>query len=276
MYKELPVKKIIINNNNNKPITRISKRHGDIMKKSHLLNGMFAFILVTSFPTTAMATLINLFAFDSGNYTHLGEHDGGDQKTLIGQQDFNNQTDLFTFNSYAMFDLSIIPNQVTITSASITYEFISGSSLNTNGTNETLQAWDVGVNSAVLDVTRNSGDGLGQAIWADIGGGINFGSDNIVVNDPSSVVHLNTAGLNALNVFAAGGANFGIGSSCPFCSGSSVFADENITFTSIPVLSINYEVNAVPLPPALWLLGSGLIGLFGVAKKSKRSDEKNL
>jgi hypothetical protein len=37
----------------------------------------------------------------------------------------------------------------------------------------------------------------------------------------------------------------------------------------IPEVFDNLQFNAVPIPPALWLFGSGLLGLIGIAKKKK-------
>jgi hypothetical protein len=34
-----------------------------------------------------------------------------------------------------------------------------------------------------------------------------------------------------------------------------------------PKLVIEYQTNAVPIPPTVWLLGSGLVGLVGLRKK---------
>jgi hypothetical protein len=34
-------------------------------------------------------------------------------------------------------------------------------------------------------------------------------------------------------------------------------------------MGFNYSISAIPLPPAVWLFGSGLIGLFGLARRKK-------
>ena len=44
----------------------------------------------------------------------------------------------------------------------------------------------------------------------------------------------------------------------------------NITFADIgPALKIVVDIQAVPVPAAVWLFGSGLIGLVGVARRKK-------
>lgn len=44
----------------------------------------------------------------------------------------------------------------------------------------------------------------------------------------------------------------------------------NITFTGInPELKVVVDIQAIPVPAAVWLFGSGLIGLVGVARRKK-------
>jgi hypothetical protein len=46
-------------------------------------------------------------------------------------------------------------------------------------------------------------------------------------------------------------------------------ANMGVAFTSDQVLSGDVVNQPVPIPPALWLFGSGLLGLVGIARRKK-------
>jgi hypothetical protein len=47
-----------------------------------------------------------------------------------------------------------------------------------------------------------------------------------------------------------------------------MLAGQSIDFSA--VVSAQSEVATVPVPGAVWLLGSGLIGLYGIRRKSSK------
>jgi hypothetical protein len=48
------------------------------------------------------------------------------------------------------------------------------------------------------------------------------------------------------------------------------FADRNMMFDPFQPYSITISTSAVPVPAAVWLFGSGLIGLIGIARRKAR------
>lgn len=46
-----------------------------------------------------------------------------------------------------------------------------------------------------------------------------------------------------------------------------VFDHGVITSESVKLLAVDVEVSAIPVPPAAWLFGSGLLGMVGVARR---------
>ena len=60
----------------------------------------------------------------------------------------------------------------------------------------------------------------------------------------------------------------GLNQSCtiPYTSGVGDYGDYQITFTG--------DVSVVPIPGAIWLLGSGLLGLIGIQKNKKQNKRR--
>lgn len=52
--------------------------------------------------------------------------------------------------------------------------------------------------------------------------------------------------------------------------------DMNFNFDFTSIHFDGYPVPAVPVPPAIWLFGSGLIGFIGIARRKHAERERNL
>jgi hypothetical protein len=81
---------------------------------------------------------------------------------------------------------------------------------------------------------------------------------------PNNSINLTTNPWYVLAVSTNGGASW-VGDSSAACN--SVSRSCTVSFTDGTVLSVDAAV--VPVPPAVWLFGSGLLGLVGIARRKK-------
>jgi hypothetical protein len=91
--------------------------------------------------------------------------------------------------------------------------------------------------------TLNSNNGVSQVIYDDLGSGVHYGSFDITVaGDPTEILmlQLNEAFISDINTAILGTDQY---------------------------FSIGGQRSIVPIPAAVWLFGSGLIGLIGVARR---------
>jgi hypothetical protein len=83
---------------------------------------------------------------------------------------------------------------------------------------------------------------------------------------PNNSITLTTNPWYILAVSSDGGASW-TGDSFAACN--SVSQSCSVSFADGTVLSVDAAIAAVPIPAAVWLFGSGLIGLVGVARRKK-------
>ena len=112
----------------------------------------------------------------------------------------------------------------------------------TNGPYGTVSTLDAG---GIWSISLNSGgtilDSLGSVALLSAGNGLALGSGNLIV-------------LGDINMLDG-----------PGNSGGFLKEDNGVLFQN----AIEYSVSAVPVPAAVWLFGSGLLGLVGVARRKK-------
>jgi hypothetical protein len=88
---------------------------------------------------------------------------------------------------------------------------------------------------------------------------------------PSAITYTIDAASSVISAVQAGYVGFsGRMASCPpnNCGGLQIASKESPTRPDDrPVLTIQYTSSEVPIPPALWLFGSGLLGLIGMARR---------
>lgn len=134
----------------------------------------------------------NFASVDTGWIRSDGQHTAAISNFLVGTSGG------FNYNNFAVFDLSGFAGTVTSASMTINSFTVRGAS--------TFTLNDVSASYAALDATRPAGDVTGQALFADLGSGLAFGSRGYVDADTNMVrtITLNEAGLSAIQAATSG------------------------------------------------------------------------
>lgn len=220
--------------------------------------------------TTNAATVTFQTNIDNsaGNYDSNGTHN--DNNSEIGR--YSDGTNLHDYRNYFMFNISPLAGQI-VSSASLRVYNPSGGIFFVNPT-ETYQLYDVTTQLDTVRFATNS-----TFIWNDLGNGDQYGSVALSSADNNSWVEitLNANAINAINnpigelflsatnpspTFALGGILAG---------GNGGFAFKNLHAGPFSIYKTELIVETVdtvvPIPAALWLFGSGLLGLIGMARR---------
>lgn len=175
----------------------------------------------------------------------------------------NGGSSTFDDNAFAIFDLSGVTG--TVTSASIemslsTNNLLSGVPgsfvFNQVSSDPALFNSSYFESSNCFGVPSCSPIGTGADLYFDIGDGPALGTVSYAGIGSQTAV-LGTAGLDLINLGQGGFLVIGINSASGNGFGDLTFATPQLTF----------EVAAVPVPGAVWLFGSGLVGLVGLARR---------
>lgn len=206
------------------------------------------FVALSLWMGVANATTIDI------NNSHLGFYEDGQQRNPASAGYYVSYGgDEDETRSFFSFDLSNVNE--TITSATLEL-FIGASDLGT------LTLYDVSTPANTLVNDQGS-----NYIFDDLGSGLSYGQMEMTNNltNRAIQIELNSDALSSINL--AGGL-FSIGASYFSTWNDSLLEAAYLTgdpnFWAENKLILNTEV---PLPPALFLFGSGLMGLFGMKKK---------
>jgi hypothetical protein len=183
---------------------------------------------------------------DNSNNTNVNAN------TFTGRNGTINGSNLF--RSYFVFDLT------GVTSAGI------GSALTlfnlgyfSTDASETFDIFDVSTNINNLRTSASNG-----GTFADLGSGSLYGSFTVGAGDATSNVTVNLTAAAIADINANLGGLFAIGISSQTIGGT---GNDGIIFRGGPQL-LDLPA-AVPVPAALWLFGTALIGLVGFSKRRK-------
>jgi hypothetical protein len=212
--------------------------------------------LVVSQTVSSASLTVN--ATDSGWYDDTGWHEPDNLNYAVGEEV------VFIYHNFFVFDLSSV--SATVTSAVINIyspesppQFFDG--YQSMDPFETYVLYDVSTDIAVLTSGPRE-----VAVFEDLGTGTSYGEYDVSAADNGQFVSitLNADALDNINngagLFAIGGAVSTIDSTP---NNEIIFASSGEPSVPAPYLTLT----TVPIPAAIWLFGSGLIGLAGLARR---------
>jgi hypothetical protein len=163
-----------------------------------------------------------------------------------------------TVRSYYVFDLS---NTTPLSGVALS---IPGNGLISPQGFETLTLFDISPGNISCLLAAN----CGVPGYDDAGTGVQYGSLDISSGTGDQVIVFNFAGRDAFNA-AAGNGFFAVGAALTSLDGT---GDEIVNYQTrgygpYPQVQLVEATPPVPVPAAVWLFGSGLIALAGVARR---------
>lgn len=204
-------------------------------------------LLFLGLSSVEAASVIN--ASDTGWYNEDGDHTASNPNYFTGNQSGKE------YRNWFVFDLSGFGE---ISQATLRAFMIPGG----YGSSDATETWLLReVSTDIGDLTGGTG---GVSAFSDLGSGNPFGTVNVTASDAGNFVEveLNSQALSSLS--AASGL-WAIGGSVTTLR---VSISESIFNQSHDDPRVELVVNNVPVPAAIWLFGSALIGLLGMRRKS--------
>ena len=223
------------------------------MKKSRLLGAVRACVFASTFLSgTALAATVD--AFDRGWYSDSGFHDDANIYTVTGDADGN------TYNSFFTFDLSAISG--TVTSGTLRLELELYLSPDAS---EAFSIYDVTTDVNILN--QHCSNCIGT--FNDLQSGAIYGAGAVSASDVNTVIDITLSSLAIADINTASGELFAVGVSLDelFSTGNEAIRWSAGREYRTHQLVLN--TSSVPIPGAVWLFGSGLIGLIGVARRKE-------
>ena len=218
--------------------------------KRLLLIGFLTFILGNVIIPTEGITSIVIDYTDSGWYRSNGEHDPSNLNYAAGSYGY-------IYRNWFVFDLSGVTTSISSGVLRLYTNYAIGSG------NYTLR--DVSTDITTL---QTGGTNLID-IYNDLGTGSDYGSINISSADDYSLIEIELSASALTDINSALGNLFAIGGEFvnPNLTNYLAFSDTNNTDY---VRQLVLEPTVVPIPGAMLLLGTGIVGILGIRSKLKK------
>ena len=240
-----------------------TKKERDMNIKS-ILSIIFTLAILLGYINSSFAAIVTITAHDRGFWDDSGWSDRSTSAPYDYHVGITNN--MGEQNNYVLFDLQGYSGMEVVSASVSYYQNLLGMYVTSP---RDLTLYDINTQYSDLSASGSGGWAPGQAIFNDLQSGQMLGSQavyNTYPNWQSINVTLNSAGLADIN--ANLGSLYGIGGTCNSCYLSTDYLLGASSLDGQAVLTLELEpISAVPVPAAVWLFGSGLFGLVGVARR---------
>jgi len=234
-----------------------------------LVFGASCACLLTCMPLPASSATINVGAIDGGWYRSDGLHRASFDNYLAGESGGTEHRNWFAF------DLSSVTLQAGEVIAGATLSLQNGG----YGGDENEQWTVISVESDFSSVMTGhlAGSDTGKAIFNDLKDGNIYARSTISSTTPrDEIIAVSFTSINSISdITSSIGGLFAVGG---YVSSLDSPSDEFLfsgTAGRLGSVNLVLETAAVPVPPAIWLFGSGLLGLIGISRRKKAPEHRH-
>jgi len=246
------------------------------MKLKQYLRGGIALTSGLLLSTAASAAVINLNADADMVILQDGNVNGAGQGLFVGQNgQGTNERAMISFDVSSLAGATI--NSVTLTMHVNAQGYLG--SPESIGLHEMTLAWTESTAGGGGPTSGGGGGAVpnvGDAVWGSHAAAHDVtASGTAIAQGGGTIFSFIDGGLiTDVQNWVNGGSNFGwmmIGNESAAGSAKRLTSSEGGNAgTTVPVLTIDYTATVVPVPAAVWLFGSGLLGLVGIARRKTR------
>jgi hypothetical protein len=232
------------------------------MYRATLAAGILAAVFL---PRPVYAATHTVPAVTSGWYSATGGKSLSDNLNYLAGQSGSVYRDYFVFNLSAVGG-TITSAHLQLYNPSLTDPGSMGTGYSSPDPTETFALYDVSTAISVLTAAHAEGDQAGQAIYADLGSGLSYGTKTVSSADNGTLIDI-PLGADALAALNASHGQIAFGGALTTISGSAeqcVFA-----WSHNPPATRQLVLETVPEPSVPALLAAGAIGLAGWAWRAR-------
>jgi len=212
-------------------------------------------LLVPALLYASSASAVTIDATDAGWYRDDGFYNAGSTNYSAGSYLGTISGTTTLWHNFFVFDLSTLSDTATSATLILNVGNTDNGVLSATSGNYTLYDVSTPISSLLASSTTDVG------IYNDLGSGTSYGSIAVDTMDANTIISISLNSAALTDITNSFGGNFALGGWVD----SQFRIGGNTTLSNNPQLEVTTSV--VPIPAAVWLFASGLLGLLGVSRR---------